>query len=410
MQRVGLGALLFACVLYACFSSPTPDAPGLPEILILISIAFAALCGGIERATWQTLWAKPLAILVGYGLCAGMFVGVFAGNASADMARDLVGFMALAVPLLLAGHYKNPKILFAVLLFIGMCFAARYLAMPDVLVGLGNTDLLYLANSPLVAFAATWLLLHGCFQQKRVWLATVCVIASALPILAMAGMMQRATLAMLAIAWLALLTVTLIKNPRRGITVAIGFSILLYMAWPWATGLYGALVDKTNAVGWNARGAEITALADTVNQTPLTAIFGAGWGSMFKSPAVGDIWVRFSHSLLTSLWWKLGWVGFLLGIASITALIADMVKRLRHDLVMLCALLLPLLPALLLYGSYKSLCFGLLLLGCARLNWTLTPRNANQTANHDCKQRASVHPDCQSHLSADAGRDGAAAA
>lgn len=54
--------------------------------------------------------------------------------------------------------------------------------------------------------------------------------------------------------------------------------------------------------------------------------------------------------------------------------------------VLLSALLLPLLPAMVLYGSYKSLCFGLLLLGLVRLDWTLPSGNVNQAASHDSPQ------------------------
>ena len=51
--------------------------------------------------------------------------------------------------------------------------------------------LLYLANSPLVFFAALWLLLQGSFVEKKISLAIVYVLLALLPVAAMIGMMQR---------------------------------------------------------------------------------------------------------------------------------------------------------------------------------------------------------------------------
>lgn len=370
MKRLGFVVAVF---LYAVFSSPTPDTPGMVEYAILALLLFSATAFVMPRGRWTV----PFLILLGYGVTVPLAVAVFAGNAGGDIMRDLVAFGALAVPVVFYGLFPADKdaqkILLALLLGVGMLFSVRYLvqAFRD-LTSLGLTELdhhfLYLANSPLVAFAAGYLLLRGCFTEKRIVYAAGLVVLSLIPIAAMVGMLQRATLALLALAWVGLLVHTIVKNPKRGTAVLGSCFIVMGVLWPLPGLVWESLSNKTLQLGWNARGYEIAALLDSLDQNVVTAIFGTGWGSLVKSPAVGDLWVRFSHSLMTSLLWKTGWIGLVMGAGAIAALTIDAVRRLRQDLVMATALVLPLLPALFLYGSYKSLCFGLLLLGLARLN------------------------------------------
>lgn len=407
MSRLAAVAFVSAALLYGLFGSPTPDNPASVEFLVLSLLALAVLCGGLRRSVLDASWSKPLLLFLGYGIGIGTLSGALGGNAGGDMLRDLLGFAAFAVPLALYG--VNARVLAAAMLGIGFAFAARYIASPDVLSSMLAENLLYLANSPLVPFAGGWLLLHGCFAERKIWLAVVCVAASLVPILAMAGMMQRATLLLLALVWLGFFAATVFKNPRRAFVIAAASVSVLALHWADVSGIVAALVAKTREVGWNARGAELAALLSAQSQNPLTAIFGAGWGSVFKSPAVGDQWVRFSHSLLTSLWWKTGWVGLLLGAFAITVLLRDAWRRMRHNLVLFSALVLPLIPATFLYGSYKSLCFGLLLLGLARGGWTLNSGNVNQTA-HEHAGNPPVDPSGEPRLPADARGDGAFAA
>jgi hypothetical protein len=376
-----LAAFMAAVVVYACFSAPTPDVLSWAEICVLGGLGVAAITGGFSKEILHQTWFKPLALLLVYGMVVGSVCGVLSGAAAADMARDMIGFMALAVPLVFYGLFQTPrrqKYLLIALLFIGLAFSCRYLWSLEIIMPVGGHDFLYLANSPLVPFAATWLLLQGCFIEPNKKRAGFFVILSLIPIMAMAGMMQRATLALLCVAWLGFLAHALIKQPRRAFIVLSVCAVLLALSWPVVMGVFDALVDKTNAVGLNTRDAELKALLATQSQSPLTAAFGAGWGSVFQSPAVGGQWVRFSHSFLSSLWWKTGWVGLILGIVAISSLVKYAYTRLKGQGVLFCALVLPLIPALFLYGSYKSLCFGLLLLGLIRSYWTFVPKGANQ--------------------------------
>lgn len=373
MTRAAFAA---AVLLYAAFSSPTPDAPGVVEYLVLglLIVSCAHLVLPRDR------WVLPLTALLAYGLGAPLLIGVMAGNAAGDIARDLIAFAAIAVPLVYAHLFsaddaRAQNLLLILLLGVGLLFSMRYLAGTwQSLSSLGmaplDHNLLYLANSPLVAFAAVFLVLQGCFVQTRPHVALGMVAVSFIPLAAMVGMMQRATLALLALVWLVFFFAALVKNPKRAGVIALVLALTVAVLWPLPALTVQALTDKTLAVGWNARGAELATLLDAIAQNPLTAVFGTGWGSLVRSPAVGDQWVRFSHGFFTALLWKTGWLGLAVGAAGIGALLADAAQRLRKNAALAAALILPLLPALFLYGSYKSLCFGLLLLGLIRLDWT----------------------------------------
>ncbi|MCB1539004.1 MAG: hypothetical protein H6865_01555 [Rhodospirillales bacterium] len=366
-DRVRRAALALAAALYAVAGSPTPDHPGGIEVTIIVLILLAVL--PLRRP--RGIWVAPLLALVAYGLTLPLIGGVLMGNDAADMLRDLVAFAALALPLGLAALYApgHGRDLVYLMLGIGLVFSLRFLLGAAAPFG-GPHDLLYLANSPLVAFAAAFLLLYGCFAARRARDALAALVLSVPPVLAMTGMMQRATLALLALAWCALLVRAWVLVPRRALMISLGFAALAALLWSPLAWLAAQLYDKTLAVGVNARGDELAALVDQLGQNPLTALFGAGWGALVKSPAVGDLWVRFSHALLSALLWKTGWIGLALAGAALAALTVHAWRRLAGDWVMRAALFLPLVPALFLYGSYKSFGFGLLLTGLATADWT----------------------------------------
>jgi len=241
-------AVCLAAFLYAALSSPSPDTPGLIEALIVFLLITAAACGGLRLTD---PYARPLCVLLLYGFSVPLLVGVLHGAGAGDMARDLVAFGALGLPLLLGGLFVNHgRMLLLILIGIGKAFAVRYLLMPDMVLaslasGPFDDHLLYLANSPLVFFAGLWLLLYGSFVETRWYYAILFILLSVLPIAAMAGMMQRATLALLLLAWLAGLIVTFIRSPGRAVILSIAAGGVLVMLWPLVDEVTQGLIQKT---------------------------------------------------------------------------------------------------------------------------------------------------------------------
>jgi hypothetical protein len=94
--------------------------------------------------------------------------------------------------------------------------------------------------------------------------------------------------------------------------------------------LFGELVHKTELVGVNARGAELAAVWQEISVTPGKLLWGAGWGGMFESPAVANIRVNYTHSLLTSMLLKTGVMGLVLTALYIGAIMTGLLRQVRH--------------------------------------------------------------------------------
>ena len=101
---------------------------------------------------------------------------------------------------------------------------------------------------------------------------------------------------------------------------------------------------------------------ETVGPSPGSILFGKGWGATLASPAVGGMVVNYTHNLLTALWLKTGLIGLILAGLYIAGLAKGLVPLLWTNPVLAVALAVPLVIDTLLYASYKSLDFGLILL------------------------------------------------
>jgi O-antigen ligase len=99
-----------------------------------------------------------------------------------------------------------------------------------------------------------------------------------------------------------------------------------------------------------------------VEASPLTLLFGCGWGMTFENPAVGNLSVNYTHSLFSALLLKTGLVGVGLTLLYIGALVRRAWPVWARNPVLMLALLAPLGIGFLLYASYKCLGFGLLLI------------------------------------------------
>lgn len=121
------------------------------------------------------------------------------------------------------------------------------------------------------------------------------------------------------------------------------------------------LAYKTSLVGFNMRSQELSAVWHVLIQNPQNFLFGIGWGGQFESPAVGNLNVTFTHSLLSYMALKTGFVGLVLTFIYIGVISHHGAKVIFKDRVVGIALLWGFIIPIFLYASYKSLDFGLLL-------------------------------------------------
>ncbi len=381
-------SLRFACLLgavisYALLGSPTPDAPGFAEILVAVLLLVAAGVNGIYNALKpgrrQLLWEGAGRALLVYGFAVSLAVGVLRGHETGYILRDAVPFLFLLLPLFLHDIFtRRPQyrnfFLFAVA-FAGVVFALR--AAPEITgwwnPGTYSGELYYFANAPSVLFAALLLAGFGAqklvqhFSLKTFFLCAVCFTFALIPLSAMTLSLQRASVGVFLIGMIMLTLAGLYRSPVRTILLLLVVAAASIPALPFLSEMKEVLVRKTGAVGLNMRSEELAAAWDEISTSPLSLLFGTGWGGTFESPAVAGIRVNYTHGLLSAMLLKTGLCGFLAGLAYLAGFAHILIRALRRNTVVVIALAGPIAIDVFLYASYKSLDFGLVLLLAAIL-------------------------------------------
>jgi hypothetical protein len=139
----------------------------------------------------------------------------------------------------------------------------------------------------------------------------------------------------------------------------------LLIAYPYLANIIGLLLAKQKSVGMNNKAVEFSAALDTVMATPLTLLFGVGWGGVFTNPILANAESsRFTHSLISFWLLKTGLVGFAVMLSFVFLLfrsvnLKDAWSSNRRMAILLAA------TAVIVIGiffepTYKMLSFGLI--------------------------------------------------
>ena len=363
-------ALFSAIIIYALFSSPTPDHIGWVEWviggLLIVSV-------GLKRPIKGLIGRGLPLYLIGhrfflfYMLTVPLALGVFYGNETPDVIRDFIPIIFLILPLC---FYAQPvRLLEVAMVFAGGLFALRYCAslIPEMAVidlFTADTSLLYLANAPLVSFAAI-MGFHWLTDTKNTSLAKRLVggIIAITCFAAMAAMMQRAPIILTVLACVALLGLRTLHKPLQSMVIGAIIMVVLIPFMVLMTDIYTAIQAKTFIVGWNNR---LEELAAALNQSSL---LGLGWGSIWKSPEVADFWVRYTHNIVSYYWVKAGVIGGLLSIGFLVMWLWQNIRLMRINTALGTAIFVPLIIHTALYTGFKTLDFALLLTLLTGLLW-----------------------------------------
>lgn len=375
--------LVMALLIYGFAGSPTPDHPGITELVVGMLLvlaagpltAFGVVFGGIKT---EEKWKRYGKLLLVYGLSVPVIVGLAEGNAAGSMLRDIIPFLFLMLPLFMSiwqgKEDKYFKWLIVSVLFIGIMFSLRCLhpeSSEANVFGFSaatTSEQLYLANSPTVLFTAMFLIgaifagLSG--RMGKAGFVTACgsAILLLIPIIAMASAMQRASMGMIFIMIVWMSGLLIVKSPVKALTPIITLALAALFFKENISELYESLVNKTLTVGVNNRTREAMAVIETLQDSFKHVMFGKGWGAFFSSPAVGDVSVNFTHNLFTSFMLKTGLVGTMLAGIYFFQLGREIAPVFKTYPAAGFALLAPFFINLLLYASYKSLDFGVILL------------------------------------------------
>jgi hypothetical protein len=371
-----LSCFIGAFFLYALWGSPTPNSPdwveGAIAILLFLAVGWQSILRNILFSDSQNIerWRLAAKIFLLYGFTVPLIVGVLQGTPITVIARDLIAFVFVCLPLFLYdfinGKKRREEIFIGCCLMIGLLFAIRVL-VPHFLLFRNTTELLYLANSPLVLMSA--LLLGGVagfriferinFDQflKFLVLAGLC----ALPIMAMFVDLQRASFAALVVSVVSLGLIGFIKAPLKMIMPVLLMGSAFFIFESYFTGLLEGVGVKTSQVGLNMRLQELQAVWKVVSETPISILFGQGWGSHFASPAVGELNITYTHSLLSYLFLKTGITGLFLCLVYLYFIFEKLAILYCSDPVKGNALIWPFIIPIFLYASHKSFDYGVLL-------------------------------------------------
>jgi uncharacterized membrane protein len=198
------------------------------------------------------------------------------------------------------------------------------------------------------------------------------------PVAAMMSMLQRASFAVLALGLLVFVITIFSGAPGRLWRVGAVLAIAAIVVGPAAMQVHELLWDKTRHVGANMRMAEAWAIIRHAGATPLTALFGHGWGATYVSPAVGDVPVGYTHSLITYLLFKTGIVGCVFAGIYITAMLVQTSVWMRQWPVLAYSLCMPVLVHTILYANHKSFGFAMLLVGLAQAGFSCRDEDDNR--------------------------------
>ena len=373
------GGLIVALGVYALFGVPAPGRLGWHEI---------AVGGGLVLATGIV---RPLLVgsgfmlrdprarlhdVVGtaafnYLLWVPLVRAAISGTEIDDIVRDVIPLMFLFLSVLLvpAGNTGH-RILVLGLAMVGVVFALRWWWPGLAIRQVGQTVMPegdgYLLNSPTVLFAAVWLPLLALEKLDRrpgplsfalmLLLCCAAVIAGS----SLAGAVHRAALTM---AVVAVIGFAAWQAPRKPLlpTLLLAGLVAAALAGGQLAGTIQQVAWKTETYGLNERSAEAAAVLEQVGASWSDLLLGQGWGALVRSPAVGGMWVSYTHSFATYMLLKTGLIGCLATLAYFLSMVPASLRLMRTDPSLAVALMPPLGLGLFAHTSFKYMCFGLLL-------------------------------------------------
>ncbi len=370
---------VMAITLYGALSSPTPDNPNIVEVAILGFFVFAIGFTNIAYKFFdlsffrrQERWQIAVGVLFVYGLSVSVFVAVQQGASMTVMVRDIAGFIFLCLPVFLFPFLKTSEkrqeTFMILILSVGLFFSIRVLFL-DFSFFSRREELLYLANSPLVLWAALYFVLGAFVRMQYVDLfrpqhyvsIVICFAMAVMPMAAMYIDFQRASFLALMAGLLMMLAIGAFKTPLR---MVVPFCLLVFIGGIFAEQVFSVIENisvKTSKVGLNMRYQEAIAVWEHMSANVFHLFFGYGWGADFASPAVGGLNVTYTHSLLSYMFLKSGLIGLGLTLIYMFFMFEKLTQLVFIKPMMGISLLWPFIIPIFLYASYKSLDYGLIL-------------------------------------------------
>jgi hypothetical protein len=354
---MAITAFYAALVLYAFFSSPTPDNLGWAEFviafLLIASLGITKLWNGLTSAKLPAFLSLHRIFII-YMLSIPLIIGGLNAYSAHNIIRDLIPLALLVLPLC---FYKISLPMFEYLLAgMGSLFAVRYLAVFIPFLPDQTEPLLYLANSPLLPFAAVYgFHMFSCHSSSSIIYRVIGLACCLLCFIAMALMLQRAPFFLSTCGCLAIFALRATYRPITSMVIGILVLMMIFFVVPAIEDIFNSFRNKTLSVGLNNRIEEWNAVLMH------TTLFGHGWGAVWQSPAVADIWVRYTHNIVSYYWFKAGVIGGVICLGFIYLWGRQILLLCCRNTALGIAILIPFTIHITLYTGFKTLDFALLL-------------------------------------------------
>jgi hypothetical protein len=386
---------LLIAILYAVFSSSTPEAMGIAEISIgLLLVLFVGLGVSIDIFGWGFLLRKDKSVIPDYvyvsflALAAiptvnGLFV---IGNSLSNFMRDFIPFLYLYIPIFFLPHMaKKPSFWLRVLLVglsaIGISYSIRFFFVSTIPISLlGKVhiagDLSYYPMEPAVLFSSTFLITSGIYMifQKSAFATAKGAALLALGVVVyscLVAVVVRAQIILVLFSAFAVVLYFVVKKPVRGIPTFAVITFVVYyfhgdIVYDFSQGVFQLVMDKFRAVGLSGKESEIIAVMKNAGRSSGKALFGEGWGGLIEIYE-GVRW-RWIHNFFAYLVFKAGLIGLIFGLMYVFWYFKQFIaiaRKIRKEplyLTLIVSIINIFIVHVILEPGFKMFSFGLILM------------------------------------------------
>lgn len=362
-------------LLYAIFSFPFPKNPGITEIIIGVLLVKSTGIKGvfgllsfesneyeqqkIRFAFWYLLFIPTITMLVN-------------GWELNDYVRDIVPLVYMFLPLLVFSNIKSSKhilMLPHILSVAGLFFSVRFfIETESTPFDVGGSILWdnkkYFSYDPAVLFGAIWFFIRAgeVFSRSIInTLLSLCYFfGSFICLTALAGVVQRAPLALFALAC----GIYFMKSNIPKVYKLLIISLLFIVSFEYLGDLIFNVLDmfyeKQQLHGLNNKDSEFSAVFELMSLGLSSTFFGVGWGGVFYNPAYGMLMSN-THSIVSYALIKTGLLGMLAFVFYASRIVRDILTIFKYDIGVTLASSFSLAIGLFFQPTYKTLSYGVIL-------------------------------------------------
>jgi hypothetical protein len=388
---------LLIAIIYALFSSSTPDEMGVAEASIgLLLVLFVGLGVSLDVFGWGFLLRKDKSVIPDYVYVSfialaviptihGLFV---VGNSLGDFMRDFIPFLYLYIPIFFLPHMaKNPsfwlRVMLVALCAIGISYSVRFFLVSTVPISLIGkiyipVSMSYFPTDPAVLFSTTLLITVGVYMvlQGKPFEALKGIVLLLLGVVAYSSLVAvvvRAQIILVLFSAFVMVLYFMVKKPVRGIPMFVVIALAVYyflgdIVYDFFEGVFELVMEKFRIVGMNARNIEFIAVIDNAASSTSKTLLGEGWGGLLSNPIYGGSHIRFVHNYFAYFMLKAGLTGLIFSamyaywFLKHFTVIARAIRREPLYVILIISILNIFIVHVILEPGFKMFSFGLILL------------------------------------------------